>query len=247
MTSKVTAQIICPLVLTTMWLTSGCGLNQPASQPDSGPLGRVAESKANLPLNERFLSPPVELYDLEAKAGIISDSIIKENWWQAQADLTGLLTIWEQAKPLVGEQKGIKEADEAITKLSQALVDKSVTAAYENLNKFMSAVADLGKLYKLSPLTDIISVDNSLRSLNYFVEDKNWRKAEAKAKELENVWNHSKPSLEKLGILNEIKRMNGLDNQIKDSVKAENKNSFTDQAAKANESLGRIRDYYRNR
>lgn len=232
-------------------LLSGCGsfggLAGPAPKPDVGPAGKPVEAKPNPPFMERFQSAPAELYDLEAIAGVVFEGINKKDWAQTQAGLSNLNTMWKQAKAAAGDKKGVKDADEAIGKLSQAVNSQKVTESYESLIAFMASVSDIGKSYKLSPIADIIAISNSVRNVSFYVEDKDWKKAAAKAKELEGSWDQVKPGMEKLGIMGQITRTHGLIKQMKDAVDAENKGAFEGLQANINESMGRIRDFYRGK
>jgi hypothetical protein len=218
-----------------------------AQKPDIGPTGKPTESKPNPPIIERFWSPPGELYDLEATAGVIFEGINTADWPQAQAGLSTLQTTWQQVKPLIGAKKGVKEADAALDKLVTSVDEKKIANSYEALNKFMGSISDIGKSYKLSPLSDIIAIGNSLRNVNFYVADNDWKKAITKAKELEGTWGQAKPSLEKIGILGEVTAAHTTMNQIKDAVNAENAGSFQDHIADINESMGRIRNFYRGK
>lgn len=235
------------LLLFTLLALTACGLMGPAPKPEIGPAGKPTEAKPNPPVGERFGAAPDQLYDLEAIAGSLFEGINKENWPQAESGLYNLQAAWQQAKPVVGEKKGVKEADEALGKLSGSVADKKVTAAYENLNKFMGAVGDIGKSYKLSPLADIVAVGNAVRSVSFYVEDNNWSKAASKVKGLEDTWNQVKPSMEQFGILGAVTTTHSRVKQLKDAVNAENKGAVSEQVANLNESLGRIRDYYRGK
>lgn len=219
----------------------------PAPKPEVGPAGKTVESKPNPPVVERFYSPPVELYDLEATAGVIFEGINKEKWDQAEAGFSNLQIIWVNAKPLIGEKKGVKEADKALQELSTAIAGKKITGSYENLNKFMGSISDIAKSYKLSPLAGIIGVGNAVRNVNFYVEDKNWSKAASKVKELEGIWNNSKATMEQVGILAEVTRTHSLVKQMKDAVNAENKGAVEEHTSNINESLGYIRNFYRGK
>lgn len=237
--------VVSILVLTLLF--SGCNMLEPAKKPETGPAGKPPESKDNPPLGQRFWSPPGQLYDLEATAGVVFEGLNKAIWPQAQEGLANLQTTWEKAKPLVGEKKGVKEADEALSKLSDSIADRKLTNSYENLNKFMSSISDVAKSYKLSPLSDIISVGNALRNVSFYVEDQDWSKAASKVKELENTWNQVKPAMEQIGILSQITIAHSNVAQIKDAVNAENQGAFEENLANLNESLGRIRDFFYGR
>lgn len=234
-------------LLLLLYLT-GCGLlSGPAPKPEIGPAGKPVESKPNPPFMERFFSAPTELYDLEASAGVVFEGINKGDWAQAQAGLTTLQTLWQQAKNAVGEKKGVKEADAAIEKLAAAIAGNKVTDSYESLIKFMGSVSDIGKSYKLSPIADIIAVDNGIRNVSFFVEDNDWKKAATKVKELQGTWQKVKPSMEQVGVLGEITKTHALVNQMKDAINAENKGAFLEQQANINESMGRIREFFRGK
>lgn len=235
-------------LLSLLLLLNGCGaLSGPAPKPEIGPAGKPVETKPNPPFMERFFSAPAELYDLEATAGVVFEGINKEEWPQAQAGVVNLQSLWQQAKAAVGDKKGVKEADAAMEKLTTAINDKKITEAYESLNKFMGSVGDVGKSYKLSPIADIIAVSNGIRNVSFFVEDKNWGKAATKIKELQGTWEKVKPGMEKLGVLGEITRTHAIVNQMKDAVNAENKGAFQEQQANINESMGRIREFFRGK
>ncbi|MCX7779847.1 MAG: hypothetical protein N2491_02885 [Negativicutes bacterium] len=228
-------------------LLSACGMFTPAPKPEIGPAGKPVESKPNPPVIERFYSPPAEMYDLEALAGAIFEGIYKENWQPAEENLAQLQVTWQDVKTRVGNKKGVKEADEALEKLTEAVAAKKITASYEALNKFMGSVSDVGKSYKLSPVADVIGVSNSLRNVSFYVEEKNWIKAASKVKELEGVWNHAKPALEQVGILGEITKTHAKIKQLKDAVNAENKGVAEEHIASLNESLGYIRQFHRGK
>lgn len=239
-----------PLILMTAisMAVIGCSLAEPTKKPETGPIGTTLVSHTNPPLLQRFESPPVELYDIETIAGTVFEGIAKEKWPDAESALSNLSTLWQQTKTLIGDKKGVKEADEALSNLSNSMKAENADDAYQDLNKFMSNVSDVGKSYKLSPISDIITIDNAIRNLNYYVAtNKDWKKSAAKSKELNATWSALKPTLEQVGILSEITKAHSLVNQIKDSVDAENKGTFTEQIAKLNESIGHIRDFFRGK
>jgi hypothetical protein len=231
-------------IISLSLLLSGCNMFTPAKKPEIGPAGSPVEAKPNPPLTQRFVSPPGELYDLEATAGVIFQGINKGDWSQVESGLTTLQTLWPQIKNLTGNKKGINDADEALTQLVTNIAAKKSTESYESLNKFMVSVSDVGKSYKLSPLSDIIAVGNTLRNVSFYVHDKAWDKAKAKVKELEGTWGQAKPGMEKVGILGEITKTHSAVKQLKDAVEAENKGSAEEQITNINESMGTIREYY---
>lgn len=219
----------------------------PAKKPDTGPAGKPAEAKPNPPVLERFYSAPEQLYDLEAIAGAVFAGINKENWPLAETELYHLQSVWQETKQAVGDKKGIKEAEEALGKLSASIAGKQITASYVNLNKFMGSIGTIGKSYKLSPISDIITVGNAIRNVSFYAEDKNWTKAASKVKELDDSWSRIKPSLEQFGILGEVTKTHSYVNQLKDAVNAENKGAVDDRVADLNDSMGRIREFYRGK
>lgn len=238
--------LIVSLIVISVYLP-GCGMFTPSPKPEIGPAGKPVESKSNPPVMERFQSPPAAMYDLEALAGAIFDGINKENWQPAGENAVQLQATWEQVKATVGEKKGVKESDEALSKLLSSIQEKRITESYENLNKFMGSVSDIAKSYKLSPASDIIAVGNSLRNVSFYVEEKNWPKAASKVKELEGTWQHSKPAFEQVGILGETTKIHSKVTQLKDAVNAENKGAAQEHIALLNESMGAIRQFYRGK
>jgi len=228
-------------------LISGCAAFTPAPKPEVGPTGKPVEAKPNPPILERFQSPPTQLYDLEATAGVIFEGFTTEKWDQAQKGLATLQANWQQAKPLLGEKKGVREADEALDKLNEAIAARELTNSYENLGKFMGSISDIGKSFKLSPLADIVAVGNAARNVGFYVDDKDWSKAAAKVKELQGTWQQVKPSMEQVGILGELTKTHADIKQLKDAVSAENKASVKENLAKINESMGQIRQFYYGR
>lgn len=234
-------------VLLIAVLLTGCGLMGPAQKPDIGPAGKPVEFKPNPPLLERFHAAPDKLYDLEAIAGTVFEGVNKENWPQAEAGLYNLQAVWQQTKEAVGDKKGVKDGDEAVSKLAASVMDKKITASYENLNKFMGCVGDIGKSYKLSPLADLIAVGNAVRSVSFYVADKNWSKAASKVKGLEDTWNHAKPAMEQVGVLGAVTTSHAHVKQLKDAVNAESQGAAEEQISNLNETLGKIREYYRGR
>ncbi len=237
----------CLAVLFAASVTAGCGLAEPAKKPEIGPAGKPTESKPNPPVMERFASAPTQLYDLEAIAGTVFEGVNKENWQQAEAGVYNLQAVWQQAKEAAGDKKGIKDGDEAIGKLAVSVMDKKITASYENLNKFMGSVGDVGKSYKLSPVADLVAVGNALRSVSFYIADKNWSKASSKVKGLEDTWNNAKPPLEQIGILGAVTTTHAYVKQLKDAVNAESEGAAEEHIANLNESLGKIREYYRGK
>ncbi len=237
----------CAILLLAASIAAGCGLMAPAQKPDIGPAGKPPDAKPNPPVMERFAAAPAQLYDLEAIAGTVFEGVNKENWQQAEAGLYNLQAVWQQAKDAVGDKKGVKDADEAIGQLAASVMDRKITASYESLNKFMGSVGDVGKSYKLSPVADLIAVGNAVRSVSFYVADKNWSKAASKVKGLEDTWNNAKPAMEQVGILGAVTTSHAYVKQLKDAVNAESQGAAEEQVSNLNESLGKVREYYRGR
>lgn len=227
-------------------ILTGCSLLTPAKKPEVGPAGKP-EYKTNPPLVERFKSPPYQLYDLETTAGALFAGVNSENWGQAQTSLQQIQTIWQEVSPLLGNEKNVKKANEALGKLATAVGGKKITASYEALNGYMGSISDIGLNFKLSPLADIIAIGNLVRNVSFYVEEKNWPKAASKVKELEGSWGQVKPSVESFGVLGEVTRTHSFIKQLKDAVNAENKDAAKSHIESLNDSLGMIRDHYRGK
>lgn len=235
------------MVIGLSLLLNGCGMLSSAKKPEIGPAGIPVEAKANPPFTQRFMSPPKELYDVEATASVIFEGISKNNWFQAEVSLKNLDNLWSKLKILIGDKKGVEEANEALQKLTLMINEKKKIDSYENLTKFMASIGEIGKSYKLSPLSDIIGVDNSIRNVSFYVANNDWHTATIKMKELDSIWGQAKPSMESIGILGKVTTTHSIIKQMKDAIDAENKASIEEQIANINESMGYIRDYYRNK
>lgn len=224
----------------------GCSFLTPAKKPEIGPAGK-SDVKTNPPFVERFKSPPYQFYDMEAAAGIVFYGINTENWPQAEAGLHELQAIWQEVSPLLGDEKKAKKAGDSINKLSTAISTKKITASYEALNTFMGNISDIGKAFKLSPLSDIIGISNLVRNVSFYVEEKNWVKAASKVKELADSWGQVKPGMESIGILGDVTKTHSYINQLKDAVNAENKSAAENTIESLNECIGTIREFYRGK
>lgn len=220
---------------------------QPLKKPDIGPAGAPATEKSNPPLTQRFMSPPGELYDIEATAGIVFEGIIKNDWLQATAGLTTLQQLWPRTKSLVGDKKGVMAASIALEELTLPISEKNPMDSYENLIKFMTSIGDIGKSYKLSPLSDIIGVDNAIRRVAFYVTFNDWHKATAKMKELDSTWGQAKPGMESVGVFGKITTTHSIIKQMKDAIEAENKPAVEANIDNINESMAYIRDYYHSK
>ncbi|MBC8016860.1 MAG: hypothetical protein H7X79_14135 [Sporomusaceae bacterium] len=235
------------MAIVSLLLLNGCGMLGVAKKPEVGPAGAPVETKPNPPLTQRFISPPGELSDLEATAGVIFEGIIKNNWLQAETGLNTLSELWPRTKALIGDKKGVKDADEALEKLKLGIHERKSTDSHESLAKFMGSMSDIGKSYKLSPISDVIGVGNAIRTVYFYVESNDWLKAKAKMKELDGVWGQAKPNMETFGILKKVTITHSIIKQMKDAVEAENKGSIKEHIATINENMGYIRDYYRGK
>ena len=233
------------IIISLSLLLSGCNMFHPLKKPEIGPAGAPVETKENPPFTQRFISPPGELYDLEATAGVIFEGIVKNNWQQATTGLSTLDKLWHQAKILIGDKKGVTAGNQALEQLTTAIERKKSLDSYESLTKFMASMSDIGKSYKLSPLSDIIGVGNSIRAVSFYVENNDWPKSAAKMKELDSTWGQAKPNLESVGVLNKITTTHSIIKQMKDAIDAENKNVVEEHVANINENMGYIREYYR--
>lgn len=242
-----------PLLLVIATLTtfsilcSGCSMFQPLKKPDMGPAGTPATEKSNPPLTERFMSPPGELYDLETTAGVVFEGIIKNDWLQAAAGLKTLQQLWPHTKSLVGDKKGVTAASAALEELVLPVSEKNPMDSYESLTKFMASIGDIGKSYKLSPLSDIVGVNNAIRKVAFYVTFNDWHKATIKMKELDSTWGQAKPSMESIGVFGKITTTHSIIKQMKDAVEAEDKAAVEADIGNINESMAYIRDYYHNK
>lgn len=228
-------------------LLSGCTMLQTSKKSDVGPIGTFAAERENPPLSERFMSPPSELYDLETATGVVFEGIMKNDWLQASTGVQTLQKLWPQAKALVGDKKGVSEASTALEELTTSVSGKKDLESYESLNTFMASISNIGKSYKLSPISDIIGVDNAIRRVAFYVTIDDWHKAATKMKELDNTWGQAKPSMEGLGMWGKVTATHSIIKQMKDAVDAENKASFKSDIARLNENMADISDYYRGK
>ncbi|MDU2066264.1 MAG: hypothetical protein E6713_15725 [Sporomusaceae bacterium] len=233
--------------LIAVLLTAGCDLGQAPKKPEIGPTGSGETTKTNPPFWQRFEKPPQIFYDLEPTGGILFEKIKQKNWSAAALDAANLRHSWENTKLAIGAKKGVGEADEALEKLNQAITAQNSLTAYEALNEFFSALSDAAKSYKFSPLADLLQIGNAARSVNYYVADKDWSKAAAKAQELEQTWEQNKPSLEMMGILGKVTQTHSTIKGLRDAVGGENQGQAESLLKNLNESLANIRDFYKNK
>lgn len=181
------------------------------------------------------------------KAGLIFDGINAQNWDMVQSDWLQLQSLWQAISPQLGDENNVRKANKGLAKLSDAIDDQKADSAYQALNEFMSSVSDIGQNFKLSPLSDIISISNKLRNVSFYVSDSDWTKAASRVKELESSWEQAKPSMESVGILGEVTRTHSYIKQLVDAVNAENSGASDSHIKSLNDSLGSIRQFYRGK
>lgn len=184
---------------------------------------------------------PTRLYDIEGLAGNIFEGILSRNWNDATANLSQLITAWTDVKSVIENPTAILQSEEVLSLLISAVQARNPDLSQTELNDFMYKISDISKGYKLSPLSDIIAINNAGRDLRYAVENKNWVTAAAKAKELQNTWGRAKSNLEQFGILGDITETHSSIEQMKNSVEEENRTTFLERFQKFNEGMSHIR------
>lgn len=184
---------------------------------------------------------PTKLYDIEGLAGNIFEGILSRNWNDATANLSQLITAWTDVKSVIENPTTILQSEEVLSLLISAVQARNPDLSQTELNDFMYKISDISKGYKLSPLSDIIAINNAGRDLRYAVENKNWITAAAKAKELQNTWSRAKSNLEQFGILGDITETHSSIEQMKNSVEEENRTTFLARFQKFNEGMSHIR------
>lgn len=184
---------------------------------------------------------PSKLYDIEGLAGNIFSSILSRDWNGANENLSRLMTAWTEAKAVIENPAAILQSEEILSLLISAIQARNPDVSQKELNDFMYKISDISKNYKLSPLSDIIAINNAGRDLRYAVENKNWVTAAAKIKELQNTWGRAKSNLEEFGILGDITQTHNSIDQLKNSVEEENRTTFLDRFQKFSEGMTHIR------
>lgn len=223
-------------------ILSGCGLlSKPAPKMEtSETASRVLRSS---PFLERFSSAPHEFYDIDESAAALFSAMTAQDWKSAAQALAALQNAWGKVRPSATE-KAAAEGGASLDKLAGAVAAQKTSEACRSLNKFMGNASKIGENYQLSPIADMITIGIAVREAGFYAGDENWGKAAAKSKELENVWNQSKSSMEQMGVLGELTKAHFLINQMKDAIDAENKDSFLEHLEEVNETLGGIRKFY---
>lgn len=184
---------------------------------------------------------PTKLYDIEGLAGSIFEGILSRNWNDASDNLSRLVTAWTEAKTIIENSTAILQSEEVLSLLISAVQARNPDLSQTELNDFMYKISDISKGYKLSPLSDIIAINNAGRDLRYAVENKNWVTATAKIKELQNTWGRAKSNLEQFGILGDITQTHSSIEQMKNSVEEENRTTFLERFQQFNEGMNHIR------
>ena len=222
------------------FLSAGCSFIEPISEWNQGPVGTIEETSPDTA--SWTADAPNKLYDIEGLAGGVFEGILTNDWQNVNAKLSLLLTAWSEAKSSIGNSDTTSETEKILGYLIAAIQARNADQSQHDLNDFMYHISDISKRYKLSPLSDIIAINNAGRDLRYAVENKNWATAAAKIKELQNTWGRAKSNLEQFGILGEITHTHSSIEQMKDSVDAENKATFIERFQSFNESMAKIRE-----
>lgn len=232
--------------LTVFGLATACSPLSPAKKPEVGPAGYSETVDSPSPFWQKFEKPPLAMYDLDTIAGALFENLKQHRWDEVNNQLTLLQQTWLDIRQAIGNSKGTQETDEALEKLTAAVTERNTTKTHEALNGFIAGAGETAKAFKLSPLTDLLLIGNAVRDVNFYVLDKDWSKAAAKALGLESTWEQNKPSLEQIGILSEITEAHSSIKAIRDAVSAENEGSATGLIKKLNKNLANIREFYKN-
>ena len=221
------------------FFSTGCSLIEPINDFQQGPVGTVEESSPDTA--SWTADAPAKLYDIEGLAGGVFEGILSRDWSIASTNLSQLITAWTEAKSFLKDSQNNVETENILKHLITAVQTHNADVSQQDLNNFMYKISDISKNYKLSPLSDIIAINNAGRDLRYAVENKNWATAANKVKELQNTWGRAKSNLEQFGILGEITHTHSSIEQMKDSVDAENRTTFLEKFKSFNESMAKIR------
>lgn len=224
-------------------LTAGCSWfgaqTKPAPQPEN--------NAQDLTYMEKVKRPPLVFFDLAAQLDSLFKPLNKMDFTAAQEEYQKLQTTWEKAKTEAGNIKGVTETDEAAKALGLAIASQKAAESMSVMNKFANSLQDLLMNYKLSPLSDIVNLSTISRNVAWELEDQDFKKAMVRTEELEKTWERSKVNLEQAGILSEVTKAHDDIGKIKGAVTAENKMAARDQLKKFDESMSKIRDFYRQK
>jgi hypothetical protein len=228
------------IIYTLLSLISGCSwFNKQAKPPDN--------TKQDLTYIEKVRRPPLIFFDLESQIEDLFKPLNKMDFARAQEEYQKIRATWEIGKAEAGSIKGVDEADEAIKLLGSAIMAGKATESMSALNKFTNSLQDILTNYKLSPLSDIVNLATISRNISWELTDQDFKKALVRAEELKKTWEQSKVNLEQAGILSEVTKAHDAIGKIKGSVTAENKMASDAQIKKFDESMGKIRDFYKQK
>ena len=227
------------------FFSAGCSLIEPINDFQQDPVGMIEGSSPDTA--SWTADAPAKLYDIEGLAGGVFEGILSRNWPMASENLSQLLTVWTEAKSSLQDSQNNIETENILNHLITAIRSHNADESQQDLNNFMYKISDISKNYKLSPLSDIIAINNAGRDLRYAVENKNWATAASKVKELQNTWGRAKSNLEQFGILGEITHTHSSIEQMKNSVDAENSVTFLEKFNSFNESMTKIRSALANK
>ncbi|HBS58313.1 MAG TPA: hypothetical protein DEA44_03490 [Firmicutes bacterium] len=211
----------------------------PQSKPENG--------QQELTYVEKVKRPPSVYFDLVSALDELFKPLNKMDFTQAQAEYQKALALWETAKTETGTVKGVQETDEALKSLGTAIAAGKSQESMAGLNKFANNLQELLTNYKLSPLSDIVNLAAISRNVSWELADHDFKKAFVRTEELEKTWEQSKTNLEQAGILSEVTKAHESVDKIKGAVTAENKMAADSQLKKFNESLMKIRNFYRQK
>lgn len=235
---------VCPFLIIYLLMT---GCSQLGSYSRTLPQSKPETGNQELTYLEKVRRPPLVFFDLANQIGALFQPLNNMDWPQTQAEYQKTLTIWESAKAAAGNIKGVKESDEAILALGASIAAGKTEESMAGLNKFTNHLQELLTNYKLSPLSDIVNLETISRNISWELENRDFKKAFVRTEELKKTWGQSKTNLEQAGILGEVTKAHETVDRIKGSVTAENKMATEDQLKKFTESLGKIRDFYKQK
>jgi hypothetical protein len=226
-------------------LISGCSWFNKQAKPD--PLAQPEGSDQELSYLEKVKRPPLVFFDLEGQIETLFKPLNKMDFSAAQEEYQKTKTLWEKSKTEAGNIKGVKETDAAFNGLGSAIAAQKGPESLASLNKFTNSLNQLLMNYKLSPLSDIVTLATISRNISWQLEDQDFKKSQVRAEELKKTWESSKVNLEQPGIFGEITKAHDSVGKIKGAVTAENKMAADDQIKKFNESMTKIRNFYREK
>lgn len=232
------------LMLIWILLFSGCSWFNPQAKLEQQ---TASDEGQELTYMEKVKHPPTVYFDLEAQIEDLFNSLNKLDFAKARAEYQKVQISWETAKAETGNIKGIKEADEALIALGSMLSSEKANESMTSLNKFTGRLGQLLMNYKLSPLADIVNLATISRNITWELEDRDFEKSLVRTEELKNTWEATKVNLEQPGILGEVTKAHDGVGKIRSAVSAENKMLAEDQLKKFNESLTKIRNFYKEK